>query len=215
METMTIKAIIFDFGQVLNAPVDEAAVQAHRARLAIRLGLPPAELWSYLFEGEPAARWMTGRLSWEQFWTEVLAPAGVTDPAAVTAFSGEVFWGGEQIHPEMRDLLERLYGRYRLAVLSNADWTDQELADVLTNHYQLPAGLFDTVVTSASAGVVKPDPAIFHLVLQRLGVAPQEAVFTDDMPNFARAAGRLGLHAHTFTTPAALRSYLVEIGVEI
>ncbi|MEW5985627.1 MAG: HAD family phosphatase [Chloroflexota bacterium] len=210
---MTIKAIIFDFGQVLNAPVDEAAVQAHRAELAARLGLPAAGLWPYLFEGEPAARWMTGRLSWEQYWQEVLAPVGLTDPADVTAFSREVFWGGEQIHPEMRDLLGRLHGRYQLAVLSNADWTDQELADVLTNHYGLPAGLFDTIVTSASAGVVKPDPAIFHLVLQRLGVAPQEAVFTDDMPNFTRAAGQLGLHAHTFTTPAALRAYLAELGV--
>jgi putative hydrolase of the HAD superfamily len=53
-------------------------------------------------------------------------------------------------------------------------------------------GLVDTVVTSARAGVPKPDPAIFELALQELGVAPGRALHVGDEPideEGARAAG--------------------------
>ncbi len=57
---MALRAVIFDFGQVLNAPTDPQAVESHRAVLAEKLKLSPDDLWPYLFEGEPGRRWMTG-----------------------------------------------------------------------------------------------------------------------------------------------------------
>ena len=54
--------------------------------------------------------------------------------------------------------------------------------------------LFDCVVDSSEEGVRKPDPAIYHLALERLGgVAPQRAVFLDDFQGNIDAATRLGL----------------------
>jgi putative hydrolase of the HAD superfamily len=53
-------------------------------------------------------------------------------------------------------------------------------------------GWFDTVVTSARAGAAKPDPAIFELALQELGVRPERALHVGDEPldeEGARAAG--------------------------
>jgi putative hydrolase of the HAD superfamily len=56
--------------------------------------------------------------------------------------------------------------------------------------------LFDLVVDSSAEGVRKPDPAIFHLTLERLGVGdPSRAVFLDDFPGNVAAARRLGIHA--------------------
>lgn len=54
--------------------------------------------------------------------------------------------------------------------------------------------LFDVVVDSAHVGVRKPDPRIFRLALERLGVAaPEHAVFLDDFHGNVAAAERLGM----------------------
>src|SRR5688572_8573670 len=121
---MTIRAIIFDYGQVLNAPADERWMGQHRARLAERLGVATDELWPHLFEGEAAQKWMTGRLSWDEFWVEALRPSGISDPAEIATFAHDVFKGGEQINPEMASLLAELKRGYKLAVVSNASWTE-------------------------------------------------------------------------------------------
>jgi putative hydrolase of the HAD superfamily len=214
---MTIKAIIFDFGQVLNAPVDPTAEEARRGKLAGRLRLSAEALWPHLFEGEAARRWMTGRLDWDGFWTEVLAPAGIVDPAEIAAFAQSVFAGGDSLHPEMVALLAELRarGEYRLAVLSNASWTEEELARLLVEKYGLPKNTFDAVITSTSVGVVKPEPAIFWAALYRLGVRPEETIFADDLPSFAQGAAALGIHAFTFTTPADFRRFLRRHGVAV
>jgi FMN phosphatase YigB (HAD superfamily) len=75
----------------------------------------------------------------------------------------------------------------RLAVVSN--W-DVGLRDHLVS-LELD-GLFDAVVTSAEAGAPKPDPAVFRLALERLGVAPAHAAHVGDSAadeDGARAAG--------------------------
>jgi HAD superfamily hydrolase (TIGR01509 family) len=117
------------------------------------------------------------------------------------------------VHPEMIKLLHSLHGRYQLAVLSNASWTEAELTERLAEQIG-EDGLFTAVMTSFSLGYAKPNPAIYLAALERLQVAPEEAVFTDDLAPSAAAAGRLGIHAHHFTTPAAFKSYLTELGIE-
>jgi epoxide hydrolase-like predicted phosphatase len=55
--------------------------------------------------------------------------------------------------------------------------------------------LFDVVVDSSEEGVRKPDPAIFHRTLERLGgVAPDRAVFLDDYLGNVDAARQLGMY---------------------
>ena len=208
-----IKAIIFDFGDVLTAPVDRAANEAHRVMLAQQLNVPPEELWTYLFEGESSRKWMTGLIDWDEFWSDVLAPRGITDPEEVEAFASIVFSGSDKLNPEMMALLNDLHGRYKLAVLSNASWTAEELERMLYNDHEVPQGFFDVIVTSVSAGAVKPDREIFQYVLTALNVRPEEAVFTDDLPNFIDAAVELGIHTQVFTSPENFRVFLLELGV--
>lgn len=54
-------------------------------------------------------------------------------------------------------------------------------------------GTFDEVVFSAEHGVRKPDPAIFHLVLGKLGVPPEQCLFVDDSEENLAAAYKLGI----------------------
>ncbi|MET9177284.1 HAD-IA family hydrolase [Kitasatospora aureofaciens] len=54
-------------------------------------------------------------------------------------------------------------------------------------------GTFDAVVLSADHGVRKPDPAVFRIVLDTLGVRPEECLFVDDSEENLAAALKLGL----------------------
>lgn len=79
--------------------------------------------------------------------------------------------------PHYGELLRALRGRYRLAVVSNFDYTPTavgmlRLAGVVD--------LFDTIVVSDAVGWRKPRPEIFSEALERLGVASAEALFVGD-----------------------------------
>ena len=210
---MKIKAIIFDLGQVLDAPEDPEEARIRRANLAKKLGLHPSELWTYLFEGEPSQLWMTGQISEEAFWNAVLGPNGIEDREEIEDFARMTFADTGNLNSEMALLLEELRGNYKLAVLSNASWREDELRGMLYETMGIPEGTFDAVVSSNSVGVPKPGTEIYLFALEKLGVNAEEAIFTDDLASFTKAAADLGMNVHTFSTPAALRSYLVQMGI--
>jgi len=78
--------------------------------------------------------------------------------------------------PEVYPVLEALRPRFRLAVLSNAD-DDFLTAALRRNNLQ-----FDTVVTSEQTGAIKPNPAIFHHLTERLGLDPEQVLYAGDSP---------------------------------
>jgi len=67
---------------------------------------------------------------------------------------------------------------------------------------------FDGIVVSGDEGVIKPDPRIFRILLERYAIAPEEAVFIDDNPANAAAADALGIHGIHFRSPDLLRREL-------
>jgi len=72
--------------------------------------------------------------------------------------------------------LRRLRGcGYRLAILSNwEEWLGECLEDLELTQY------FDTVVISGVVKIEKPNPAIFHMVLEGLGTSPQQTIHLGD-----------------------------------
>lgn len=74
-------------------------------------------------------------------------------------------------------------------------------------------GRFEDIVVSGTEGIVKPDPAIYRIACERLGVEPGEAVFIDDSPANAQAADEFGLHGIRFTSADQLRADLVALGL--
>jgi putative hydrolase of the HAD superfamily len=84
---------------------------------------------------------------------------------------------------------------YKTAILTNnvreasADW--RAMLDV--------DALFDVVIDSSEVGMRKPNPAIYLLALEQLGVDdPSRAVFIDDAPGNVEGARAAGLHALLF-----------------
>lgn len=206
-----IKGLLLDFGEVINVSPERTANSGHRARLAARVNKSPEELWPYLFSGPAARLWMTGKIDWGAFWTAVLLPLGISDPEDIEAFAGQALLDTETVSPEMAVLIGELMGRYRLGVVSNASWNDEQLSEILYRGGLLPPGAFDTVVTSTSVGFIKPEAGIFEEALRRLDLSPAETLFVDDMQKNIDGAARLGIRGYRFETPQGLRDHLVAL----
>lgn len=71
--------------------------------------------------------------------------------------------------------------------------------------------LFRSITVSGHERLIKPDPAIFTLMLERNGLAANRCVFIDDNADNVAAAARLGMRAVVFTTPDTLRAALAPL----
>ncbi|MDX9864117.1 MAG: HAD family phosphatase [Anaerolineaceae bacterium] len=98
---------------------------------------------------------------------------------------------------------------YPLAVLSN--WSAETHARVYRKFEFLH--WFDEVVISGREKLIKPDPAIFHLLLDRLGRPAEECLFIDDSETNVRAAGELGIETVLFTSSEQLCTELRKRGI--
>ena len=72
---------------------------------------------------------------------------------------------------------------------------------------------FDGIVVSGEEGVIKPDPRIFRILLDRYDIPAHAAVFIDDNPANAEAATNLGIHGIHFQSPETLRRELATLGL--
>ena len=72
---------------------------------------------------------------------------------------------------------------------------------------------FKDIVVSGDEGLVKPDPAIYALALERFGLEGPDTVFVDDRLDNVEAAAAMGIHAVQFTDAEAFRAELVRLGL--
>ncbi len=203
-----IQAVIFDVGGVLDTPDRRAEEDSDRRQLAAQLGLDVDEMWRRFYQTETWKLARIGQITDGEFWNRNLSPFGITNLADQQAFIQRLF-AYKGVSPAMRELLEELGGRTRLAIISNASDT---LEITLEKRFQI-AHYFEIVVNSARVGCAKPEPAIFRIALDRLALRPAQTVFTDDQQHNVDAARGLGLHAVLFTAAHDLRKHLVEFGV--
>lgn len=91
---------------------------------------------------------------------------------------------------ELLKYISTLTPKYKIGILSSisSDWITRVL---LTPHDQ---ALFDDMVLSYQVNLTKPDPKIFQLACDRLGVDPSEAVMIDDVESYVAAAKGIGMH---------------------
>jgi 2-haloacid dehalogenase len=73
--------------------------------------------------------------------------------------------------------------------------------------------LFRDIVVSGDEGVIKPDPAIYNLLLKRNGLDASQCLFIDDSRKNIAGAEAVGMSGHHFTSPAALRQTLSARGL--
>lgn len=74
---------------------------------------------------------------------------------------------------------------------------------------------FSDTVVSADVGLLKPDPAIYRVLLDRNGLAAGQCIFIDDSAANVQAARDLGMEAVHFHGPDALRQTLSGYGLPV
>jgi epoxide hydrolase-like predicted phosphatase len=182
-DTGAYQAVIFDFGGVLMRTEDKQP----RTQLARSLGRTYEQLEDVVFNGPSGLPAALGELSAEQHWSSVAKTLQIAE-TEIPSFQ-DAFWGGDRMDSQLVDHIRSLKGRYRTALLSNA-WSD--LREYLENRWKI-ANAFDLMVISAEVGLAKPDPRIYQLILERLQVPAQAAIFLDDMAENVEAAQSVGL----------------------
>lgn len=166
-----------------------------RAAWEQRLGLEAGELEGQVFEGKASRRASVGDAAAQDVWQEIAARHTLSDEQRQQLERD--FWSGDVVDEDLIEVIRGLRPRYRTALLSNA-WPD--LRQQIEDNWGF-ADAFDEIVISAEVGVAKPDPEIYHLTLERLGTAPERAVFVDDFKENIQAAAELGMHAIRFHAP--------------
>ena len=203
-----VSAVIFDYGGVLRRE-DNADFDA----FAATVGLPAGWLWSAFHDIPEYVASRTGRLDAAGYRAAVvrhLARVLPADRAEAALDAWEALRRQDHpVEPEMDAVLDRLRGRVRLGLLSNAGSGARRRLEELG-----VAARFDDVVCSGDVGLAKPDPAIFRLAASRLGLPPSDCAFVDDQERHVVAARGVGLRAHQHhrTRMAALLAFLAEVG---
>ncbi|QNH22272.1 Phosphoglycolate phosphatase [Xanthomonas sp. GW] len=109
-------------------------------------------------------------------------------------------------------ILEELHAQgVRLYALTN--WSHETFPVALQRYAFLQR--FAGILVSGQERLVKPDPAIFALLLSRYAIDPARAVFIDDAPRNVHAAAAQGLHALHFRDAATLRAELRALGLPL
>jgi len=187
---MTIRAVYFDLGGVIVRTGDREP----RTKLAERLGMTYEELAKAVFENESSLRASLGAVSPQEHWADVIQRLGL--PPSEADSVRQEFFAGDSLDLDLINFLRSLRPKYRTGLLSNA-WSDMRAYLIGQNI----ADVFDTIVISAEVGIMKPDARIYQLALEKLGVAPAEAVFVDDFIVNIEGARAVGMYAIQFTRP--------------
>ncbi len=191
------KNIIFDFGNVL--------VQWHPELVYTEYFGDEARAWWFLrhvvdneWRGRIDAGESTAVLTAELVgrFPEYKEAIELFDQRYFDMLTGEV--------PGMRELLEEVMQHYEVYGLTN--WS-METFPAAREHFGI-LQMIDRYVVSAAERLIKPDPRLFQVLLDRYGLRAEECTFIDDNPDNVAAARKMGMKGIVFTGADSLRKEL-------
>jgi putative hydrolase of the HAD superfamily len=194
---VSIRAIVSDFGGVLTSPLIESF-----ARFQDEAGIPLEALGTAMARiGErdganPLFALECGHMTEQDFLGRIGAQLreDLGRDVEMHTFT-ERYWGHLRPNEPLIALMRELRDRgYRMALLTNnvREWEPRWRA-------MLPVDeIFEVVVDSAFVGMRKPEPAIYRLTCERLGVEASQCLFIDDIEVNCAAARAIGMTAVHF-----------------
>jgi epoxide hydrolase-like predicted phosphatase len=194
-----IRAVISDFGGVLTTPLMHSFAAFQRGS-----GIPLESLGKAMAKvaesdrENPLFALETGRLSERDFLSKLEAAlADELGRRVALSGLGEAYFAGLDANQALFDYMRSLRERgLRLAILTNnvREWEPRWRA-------MLPVDeVFELVIDSAFVGMRKPDPQIYELTLERLGLPARKCLFVDDLEINCDAARAMGITAVHFKT---------------
>lgn len=205
---MTVQAVVFDVGGVLEIVDDATWPEQWLRRWAGRARIPMTTVKLRLARHKSGKGHSVGSITEAQMramYSEVLdLPPAEADQ--MMAEMWDLYCG--TLNTDMYRFCASLRPRYRTGILSNS-------TDGARREEQRRYGfeqLVDVLVYSHEVGVAKPDPAIYRLTAEKLGVPEGEVILIDDVAENVEAASDCGwiavLHRDSATTINEVRRLL-------
>jgi putative hydrolase of the HAD superfamily len=173
--------LIIDFGGVLTTDIFVSFRKFCEAE-----GLDPETVRDRFLHDPEARRLLeeleTGRMREAEFEPAFAAVLEVESERLID----RLFGGMEPDEAMVEGVRAARAAGVRTALLSNS-WGDERY-----DREQL-AELFDAWVISGEVGIRKPDPAIYELAAERIGLPPEQCVFVDDLPGNLKPARAIGM----------------------
>lgn len=200
-----ITCIVFDIGGVL-------------------LDWNPRHLYRKIFDSEEEMEWFLSNICTYEW--NVKQDGGRLFSVATAELTAR--------YPEYSDKIAMYYGRWDEMLSGEIKDTVKILHELksagmplyaLTNwsHEAFPVAYdrfdflreFDGIVVSGEEKLLKPDHAIYRVLIERYGIDPAGSVYIDDNLDNALAAGELGFHVIHYTSPEQLRTDLGSLGLNV
>ena len=197
-----IKSIVFDLCDTL---VRTAGVKALLALPGTALKHDETSLCQWFSTSPVFAAYEKGQATTEEFLEALRTGLGtsVSPDQLRCAYQALILCEIEDV-PQ---LLRQLGCKYPLYALSNNNpllWSSIQCVSPALE-------LFERIFLSQEIGLLKPDPRVFHYLLEQIGCAAVETVLVDDNPACIRRADALGLHTVHFTSAANARRQLDQL----
>ena len=205
-----IEAVLWDFGGVITSSPFESFNRFERER-----GIPPDFIRSVNARNPDSNAWAQLESSaididtFDRLFAAESAEAGhrIAGSDVLKLLSGD-------IRPGMVTALRQIAQRFRIAcITNNVKDAGHGPGMAASDDYAVRIGevmaLFDFVLESSVVGLRKPDPRIYQLACERLGVEPAQAVFLDDLGINLKPARAMGMTTIKVTSE---RQALEELG---
>jgi len=214
---MSIRAVIFDIGGVVvDSPLHAIA------RYERELGIAENSINRVVASTAPDGAWSRlerGEIGLDRFYSAFEADclaAGLEMDARVMM---QRMAGVSVPRPAMLTAIERpRAANFRVGALTN-NWAHSdagESGEVGQDATRALKGHFDVFIESSVEGLRKPDPAIYQLACERLGKAPREVVFLDDIGGNLKPARALGMATIKVEAPEPALAELARlVGLEL
>lgn len=198
-----INAIIFDWGGVLieNPPLKVIPIFAEQ------LYVPEEQLESVYKKYEDV--FQRGKITENEYWDRICGDLNIEKPHFVSLWK----FGFKKAYIEKKEVFKLISGLknngYQIGFLSNSEIPSMEL--FMEHNYDL----FDEIVFSCQEGLRKPEKEIYEIILTKLKVTPDEAVFIDDNKKNLIGAEKVGINTILFSDIEQLKNDLRALSIKL
>jgi len=198
-----IKAVIFDWGGVLI----ENPLRKFNTYYADSLGVSEEDL---IRTYHPyASDFQKGNIKEDELFSKIRSELGVRKKRNASLWR-EAFEFAYSPREEMFSLASKLKDKgYKTGILSNAEMPSVRF------FIQQGYDMFDVKAFSCLVGTRKPEELIYRLILKRLQVEPEEAVFIDDNPSYVEGGRNVGINAILFDNLYQMKRELDALSVQV
>jgi putative hydrolase of the HAD superfamily len=184
-----MEAVIFDFGGVITESPFEAFNRLESAR-----GLPK-DLIRRINAQNPHTN------AWARFERSEIGLDGFDIEFADEARAMGFELGGRDVlaclygavRPSMLEALRRISARYKTGCITNNVKSDKDADTWRNRSVEEAMALFHHVIESSKVGVRKPDPRIYRMMIDALGVDARHCVYLDDLGINLKPAREMGM----------------------